>query len=99
MWVLGTLQFSAVSVNFVSVRDWNTVGEDGGEYLVFNIDRCSRWVAHADDTEVKPWTISCTLLIEFGLADPLATKGMEPGRPPILHRTFSGAEFLRAVSI
>ena len=83
----------------VSLRDWNTVGEHGGEYIMFNIDRCSHWLDHADDNEPKPWTLSCTLLIEFGLADLLSTKGSEPGSPPILHRTLSGTEFLKAVSV
>ena len=83
----------------VSLRDWNAVGEHGGEYIMFNIDRLSHWLAHADDNEPKPWTLSCTLLIEFGLADLLATKRTKPGSPPILHRTHSGTGFLKAVSI
>jgi hypothetical protein len=83
----------------LSLRDWNTVGEHGGKVVMFNIDRCSHWIAHVDDTEAKPWTISCTFLIEFGLADLLAWRDHKRGDPPILYRTFSGTEFLKAVSI
>lgn len=83
----------------VSLRDWETVGEHGGGYLMFYIDRFSHWIAHADDNDPKPWTLSCTLLYEFGLADFLSTNGADDKHPPILYRTHSGTEFLKAVTI
>ena len=90
----------------VSLRDKNTVGANGGQFMSLDIDMFGHWIMHADDAEPKLWTLSCTLLYEFGFADLLAPDtpvelidSLSYSRAPILYRTRSGEEFIKAVSV
>ena len=91
----------------VSLRELDTIGEHGGIFLMMShIEHLTHWLSHADDTEPKPWTFSCTLLYEFGFANmvghkyhPPPAKQKEERRYPILFRTRSGSEFLKAVTM
>lgn len=86
----------------VSLREVGEVGEHGGGYLMIFIDEIRYWVTHADDPQPKPWTVSCTLLTDWGFAELLGMKN--PPNPPdkntptIMFRTIPGNAFLKAVS-
>jgi len=77
------------------------VGENGGPYIGGGSFDGSfhHWVRSTTDRDLKPWSWSCVLLHELGLADFLGTKVWDPeNRTTIMCLTETGQAFLSAVS-
>ena len=73
------------------------VGENDGGYMFVEESDFNYWLSK-NDSEPRPWSISCTLLMDFGFGGVVAPKGSPNNKTAILHRTKLGTAFLRAVS-
>ncbi len=77
------------------------VGDNSGPYMgggSFEGD-FKHWVKTATDKDLKPWSWSCQLLYQLGLADFVGTKVWDPeNRTTIMYRTETGQALLLAVS-
>jgi hypothetical protein len=75
------------------------IGDHGGDYLGTPVYEYFKSWARRADAPLQPWTLSCTLLCEWRLADARAFKGTSaPSDATILFRTQLGAAFVAAVT-
>ncbi len=90
---------------FLELLAFEELGTHGGGYLGGGYDGFKLWMRNGTSPAL-PWTVSCTLLVELGLAKMVAPPTIDKTAPEnplaryttILHRTRLGVAFFRAIS-
>jgi hypothetical protein len=88
---------SAEAQLLVSLQDIKSSGYTNDRGILVGKFRGAKWVRCSDDVEGIDWTLACSLLVEFGVADVLGAKTKEKNGPCLLFRTPLGTDFLKVV--
>jgi hypothetical protein len=81
----------------ISLLPLDKVGENGGGYVGVPEGVFTHWMALSCG-DLRPWSVSCELLLDFKFADMVPPKGSKHNHATILYRTKLGSAFLSAVS-
>lgn len=74
-----------------------SVGGMGGRAPIIGTPSGGRWVRKSDDVDSHEWDLSCSLLLEFGLAAVMGAKNRERDGARLLFRSPLGTAFLEVV--
>ena len=79
------------------VLPYGQVGANGGGLIPIGEASWAHWIRMAGEPP-RAWTISCSILYDFGLVAPLVPSGQPDQKTVMLYRTRLGAAFMRSVS-
>ncbi len=90
--------FSPVDAQILmELLPFDQIGENDGGYMSSMDLTFPHWITRFG-AEQRPWTLSCSLLVDWGFASLAGPRGEQPPMTAIMYRTTLGSAFVAAVS-